>query len=379
VQLYVLAGGMSLALFLLVLELGLRIYNPIHVPLRANDIVLPVNNRFQFKNDSNFDKVDKVVVNTYNSLGFRGAPPPPPKDFDAATTVLTVGGSTTACVGLSDGKTWPDLVAAKLSGEFPSLWLNNAGMDGHSTFGHLVLLKQVVSVLKPDFVLYLTGVNDVGRGDLNDWDKGLETESASLGSSIVKHSELLSTIQVVSRTFRAIDLGVFQRKDVDVAKHPRNPIDDAAMEAVLAEHRAKHVPGYRARMLQLIQETRKAGIEPILLTQPALYGDVVDPTANVALGDLEFFAGEDTSNARLQWRVLELYNDVLRSLGTEQRVHVIELAHQMPKDSKYYTDWIHYSRAGAERVAAIVAEGLRPVLQQGSEHEHTRNFGVLSR
>lgn len=373
-----LAAGMSLGLFLLVLELGLRIYNPIHVPLRANDIVLPVNNRFQFKNDSNFDKVDKVVVNTYNSLGFRGAPPPAPKDFDAATTMLTVGGSTTACVGLSDGKTWPDLVASKLSSDVPSLWLNNAGMDGHSTFGHLVLLKQVVSALKPDYVLYLTGVNDVGRGDLNDWDKGLATQQASLGSSLVKNSELLSTIQVVSRTFRAIDLGVFQRKDVDVAKHPKKAMDDAAMEAALAEHRDKHVPGYRERMRQLVSETRKAGIEPILLTQPALYGDVVDPTTNIALGELEHYAGQDTSNARLQWRVLELYNDVVRSLAVEQRVHMIELAGQMPKDSKYYTDWIHYSRAGAERVAAIVAEGLLPVLQV-SEHEHTRNLGVLSR
>ena len=364
---------MSLTLFLFVLELGLRIYNPIHVPLRANDIVLPVNNRFQYKNDSNLDKVDAVVVNTYNSLGFRGAEPP--KDFASATTLLTIGGSTTACHGLTDGKTWPDLVAANLS-DVPKLWLNNAGLDGHSTFGHLVLLKQVVAGLKPDYVLYLTGVNDVGRADLNDWDKGLAADQASLGSSIIKHSELLSTIQVFSRTFRAIDLGVFQRKDLDVLKHPSVSIDDAAIDATLAEHRAKYVPGYRTRMLQLITETRKAGIEPVLLTQPALYGDAVDPTTNVALGDLEF-AGK--SNARQQWRVLELYNDALRELGNEHKVHVIELARQMPKDSKYYTDWIHYSRAGAERVAAIVAEGLRPLLQQGSEHEHTRNFGLLSR
>jgi lysophospholipase L1-like esterase len=369
----VLAGGLSLILALLVLEIGLRLYNPIHVPLRANDIVLPAHSRFQFKNDSNLEKVDAVVSNTYNSLGFRGAEPP--KDFADHVTVLTIGGSTTACDGLTDGKTWPDLVAAKLSGVVPKLWLNNAGLDGHSTFGHLVLLKQVVAKLKPDYVLYLIGVNDVGRADLNHWDQGLATDDASLSSAIIKHSELLSTIQVFARTFRAIDLGVFQRKDVELSKLRHVPIDEPAIAAKLAEHDTKYLPGYRARVQRLVAETRKAGIEPVLVTQPALYGDVVDPTTGVAIGDLDFV---EQGNAAQQWRILEAYNDVLRAVAAEQRVIVIELARELPKDSQYFTDWIHYSRAGAERVAAIVAEGLRPVLNEGSD-EHTRNIGFLSR
>ena len=100
---------------LMLLELLLRIHNPIPLTLRANKIVLPTNSRFVHRNVGN-KKADAVVYNTYNGLGLRG--PEKPTSFDDHLTIVTVGGSTTACVGLTDGRTWPDRLGHTLGQEF---------------------------------------------------------------------------------------------------------------------------------------------------------------------------------------------------------------------------------------------------------------------
>jgi hypothetical protein len=60
--------------------------------------------------------------------------------------------------------------------------------------------------------------------------------------------------------------------------------------------------------------------------------------------------------------VLELYNGVVRQRGKEAGVLVIDLAREMPKNSAYYYDLMHYTNGGAALVADIVAAQLTPFL-----------------
>ena len=60
----------------------------------------------------------------------------------------------------------------------------------------------------------------------------------------------------------------------------------------------------------------------------------------------------------LQWRVLELYNDVTREVAAAHGLNLIDLAQLVPKDSSLFFDWIHYSNLGAEVVAELVANAL---------------------
>ena len=351
----VLALGLSSLFGVLLLEIVLRIYNPLHLPLRGSNIVLPVNKTFTYRNAEN-DAADEVVVNSYNSLGFRGEEPPP--DFDTALTVLTIGGSTTACVGLTDGNAWPDLLSEELA--IDGLWINNAGMDGHSTFGHLQLLEQYVADLKPDYVLYLVGINDVGRDDLNEYDRSFTGSDRTVFASIVASSELLSTIQVLVRTMRAVDLGVNHHPDLDVRQAAPSSVSESEIEQTLSEHRRRFVGRYRDRLQELATATTDAGIQPIFVTQPALYGPGIDPTTGM---NLEALTTHDGSNSGLKWRTLELYNDALREMAQERELLLVDLATEMPKDSTLYFDWIHFSPAGARQVARIVAQELRSRLQ----------------
>jgi len=143
---------------LLLCEIILRIYNPFPFALKRGKLVLPSNIKTEYNNKW-INKLDPVIYFSKNSLGFRG--PEPNGDIAKLHSIIVVGGSTTECRFLSDSLTWPAQLATILSDSIPNLWLNNAGLDGHSTFGHLLLTKDYLAKLKPQFVIFLTGINDV--------------------------------------------------------------------------------------------------------------------------------------------------------------------------------------------------------------------------
>jgi len=67
--------------------------------------------------------------------------------------------------------------------------------------------------------------------------------------------------------------------------------------------------------------------------------------------------------------VLRLYNDVLRKVGKENGLLVIDLAQKMPHNSLYYYDFMHYTNEGAQKVAEIIFEDLYPfVIERGFAH-----------
>ncbi len=64
------------------------------------------------------------------------------------------------------------------------------------------------------------------------------------------------------------------------------------------------------------------------------------------------------------WKLLELYNGVMRETARQHHVLVIDLAREMPKSTEYYYDTYHYTNAGCQQVAAIIDKHLEPFLAE---------------
>jgi len=69
-------------------------------------------------------------------------------------------------------------------------------------------------------------------------------------------------------------------------------------------------------------------------------------------------------NGTLEWRLLELYNDVTRRVAVAQGLLLIDLARELPKDSRLFYDFLHFTNEGAAKVAEIVAQHLVPRLRE---------------
>jgi lysophospholipase L1-like esterase len=347
-------------LSVVLLEVLLRLYNPFDQRIRLGLLRLPTNVHYTIPMPAAYG-LDEVVVHTRNNIGFRGPDLPPSRDW--SLRILTVGGSTTECFLLSDDKTWPALLDRDLQRHFAPLWLNNAGLDGHSTFGHMLLIRNLDERIQPDLVLFLVGVNDVGRADANSYDltgtPGLHFGSVSdFIKSLGNYSEVMSLVLNIRRALMAWHLQI---------RHDPHALSDRDLSAarlapdqsarILADQ-AGPAAAYAVRLAKLVSLTRERRIAPVLVTQPALFGDAVDPTTHLDLSHFAF-QGMDGVTA---WDVLELYNEVTRRVAAEAGVPVIDLAREMPKDSIYFYDGLHFTNAGARAVSEIISRSLCPIV-----------------
>jgi len=333
------------------LEIFLRVFNPIPTRIKGDKIILPVNKKHVIENIT-IPGIDKTITQTINSLGFRG--PEKPVNFSNYLSIITVGGSTTECAYQSDDKTWSFLLEKKLKKVFRNIWLNNAGLDGHSTFGHQILMDDYLLKIKPKIVMFLIGVNDVGRDDLNNYDKdNIKNIYASFSNFFTKNSEVINLIVNMYRGQKAIEKGISH------CQYNINTMDSLTLaEDVFKKALARHnnyIEQYKKRLIKLIHTAKLNGIEPILITEPKVWGIGIDTLTGINLENRKL---SDNYNSKLDWQILELYNHTTKKVGLETQTIVIDLAEEMPKSSRYYYDALHYTNAGAERVSEIIFNDL---------------------
>ena len=347
----------STVIALLLAEAFLRVYNPLGQRIYGDQIVLPRNIHRTIRNDKN-PNLEELVQYSTNSIGFRG--PEPPRKFDRSLTVVAIGGSTTECMYLSNGKSWPEVVGRFLTPAFNPLWVNNVGLNGHSSFGHLFLLDQIVGPMRPKVAVFLIGINDVGLSVATGYD--VATERPPVTIQLARRSAIVAAVINLRRQGEARENNL-RHMQIDLAALPNIRADHNFSASLLGAHREQYVPPYKERVKTIVRLSREYGIEPVLMTQPVLYGVAADPLTLVNLNAIvvsderRLKAGRRV-RGKLAWDVLELYNDAVRAVGRERDVLVIDAAVRLPKSSQLFYDFVHFTNDGASELARIVSEDL---------------------
>ena len=349
---------------LLILEFVVRTYPPVDLRVKGDKIELPVNTERIIENDGHSWKLDSRIVFRKNSLGFRGEDPP--EDFDEHLTLVTVGASTTESRFLSEGTTWADRLGQGLETNFARIWINNAGLDGHSTFGHTVLMREYLVDLRPDVVLFLIGGTDPGSdapnvADLRMSQTGLDWSSfTAFVKSTARYSDAVALALHFLRYKKAVDLGFVYRGQIDLADLAHLSTPAAERVRRKAMHRESRLAEYRGRLQEIIEISRGHGIEPVFVTTPGLFGPAIDDVTGIDLGTID----RSGIDGNLAWEILELYNDVTRSVGEENGILVVDLARELPKSSLFYYDLIHHTKEGAAEIGSILKQAMCPFLAE---------------
>lgn len=328
----------GIVISLVLCEIILRIYNPFQSRVRGNEIILKSNYKRNVVIDPEIPGLDKQVAYSTNSIGFRG--PEPPKDWEKALTIVTVGGSTTECSLLSDDSTWPAQLYKRLNTQDKNIWLNNAGLDGCSTYGHIILMRDYVVKLKPDYVVFLIGINDLVKSSFRNEDGFLINRKESFMRKMLKKSELFTLIANISEAMKSQKADVAHGKDPYDYKNNDLNKPDSAYRAGIEQQLTKMIPDYIARVTQLTALCKQAGIKPIYVTQPKF-----DDTASYS------------------WKVMKRYNDALIAYCKGQNIPVIDLGRLMPKDVTLFYDQIHYTNKGARTIADILLPSIQTAIK----------------
>lgn len=346
--LYILYLGIIVVLFL---EIFLRFYYPFPRSFKGGNWEMPVNRTFTLHNDLN-KRLDPVIVNHRNSIGFRGEEPP--ADIANKLSILTIGGSTAACTFLPDGKTWTDQLGKQLKQQHPNVWINNAGIDGHSSYGHLNFLHYYVAGLsfKPKIALFLIGVNDIDRDDLTVVDSSKYKSTPFTLAWFQKNSKTVGFLYDLKWMIRPVHI-YNDKENWDFKSFKSIHLENAYIDSALKKQ-AVILQRFEERLNKIIALCRQYQIQPVFVTQPLVTGD-----GNAAI-DFHVFNG--TENGMLWWKKLQLYNKVTMQVADANKVFCIDLATLMPKDTFYFYDMMHYTNEGAEKVAEIICNALTPHL-----------------
>ncbi len=361
------AACVSIFVSLCFVEILLRLMYPDYLRVYGDRIVLP-------RNTTNVTQYHQPpiaghVTVTKNSLGYRG--PEPPVNVKDYISILTVGGSTTEQLLVTDGSTWTDVLASSISAVFSDVWVNNAGLDGHSTYGHLALLSQHIAALKPDVIVYLVGLNDFSL------DRATGADAGFAGNRPV--TWLQKAILMVARRSYIVAFLLEHYRNMLAAKHmliqQGHVVDFMALEHVDPNYREiattidtmqshPYVSDYKERLRILIENTKAIGALPVLVTQPVVYGTGYDDVTGIDLGtmvvsDTDEFGKKTGAELR---GLLEVYNDVTREIVATAGVPLIDLAVRMPVSTSQYYDFVHFTASGSATVAKIVFDELCPVL-----------------
>jgi lysophospholipase L1-like esterase len=346
---------------LLLLEAVLHFYNPFLTRVKGNRIVLQANKQLRYTNDI-IAGLEREIVVTRNSLGFRG--PDPPVGFERRLTLVTIGGSTTQCFMASDDKTWTALLGEMLAKSFRDTWINNAGLDGHTTFGHTVLLEDHVGKLHPKVVLFLVGANDVAIRSATAFDSENVRDRISFSDpkallkSVSAYSEATALALNLWRSLTAYQAGL-HHSNVDMTRMSTVDVSEEEQRRRVSEGaRPELLDAYSRRLNHIADLAHGFGIEPVLVTQPMLWGQGIDDMTGVDLAKVKLPGG----NGETIWRILEKYNDVTRAVCEGRKLTCIDLARAMPKGRRFFYDEAHFTVEGNLRVAEIVYRGLCPML-----------------
>ncbi len=342
-------AAFTVILLAVALEAGLRIVSPGSVFHASLDMRPNVRVRLE----SDLPGVQSGGTYSTNSWGMRGEEPP--DDWDAWTTIVCVGGSTTQCFELDDTRTWPWLLQQHLRSIRPETWVGNGGLAGHGTRMHILFVREVVDEVRPDVALFLVGVNDMVNY------LGMEPgRQAALVSSepdfewwLFCNSRLAQVAYFLKKAW--IDEVPVQGTPWARAYEPE-PLPGLEMDLPDDLHDLMHDRDFTLdKVRTLIRMSREIGVEPVFLTHPLLFDDTDYWRGIFGTYCWKTESPDSILSAATYWRMLDTINDDVIRACREEGASCYDLASAVPHSPEYFYDGVHFSEAGASLVADSVA------------------------
>lgn len=275
----------------------------------------------------------------------------------ADVRLVTVGGSTTDQKYLDDSETWQSFTERELARLGRPLVIANAGVDGQSTAGHLFTLRNWlphVADLKPEYVLFYLGINDVLKPrDRGDYDAKLDPSTWRAKSA---------TWQFL-RTLRAN----FTARSAQVAhgRMPRFADSDFTGTGLLALEQRQRLAAdltssFVANLASLRDATQQYGAAPIFVTQTAFAWNGGAGPARGLNQRIEMH-GHAMNFADIS-ALHQAMNRGLLDYCRQTSTVCIDLAGEVVLDRDDYYDYVHQTPRGAAKVGRYLAGKLAALL-----------------
>lgn len=319
-----------------------------------------------YRVDNLYGKDNPTVLYSRDTFGLRGSCPDP-KDIN----ILSMGGSTTDQRFIGDGDTYQDVLQAHLRKRLKrTVCVSNAGVDGHSTFGHIESFRKwlpLIPNLKPEFVLLYIGINDAGiRLTRNSGFDMFERDGESRIWATLREKSALFELLTLIR-----DLLVGRGVNSAYARHAIRP---PSVSDYLAATSTEGIDAliqvnseaFSNRLQTILSEIERLGAKPICVSQPHLF---VLKKGEMWLGTLNVFTYQGRSFNGLDYgKSLDSLNEVMKKRCKQARGFYVDVASKPFAATDFY-DAAHLTPVGARKLGKYLfdemeSQGIVGMLQQ---------------
>lgn len=293
---------------------------------------------------------------TTNRWGMRGEDPP--ADWEAWDTWLALGSSTTLCLYQDDSLAWPARLQTRLRAARPRTWVGNAGVDGSTVVSLGALLDTVAREAAPKGLLILPGGPDMPH-DLSDdrhgpnlFDEALFRRLSRLGDPPPGWRDRfgLGRLSHRRKTRFVPDSSGHRPWEPPALAAPEGPLPP--LDSLLPS-----LPAYRASLGRMGALARALGMRAVFLTQPIGYG--TDPAWAKREARVVSLRGRELHlSCATERRLRDAYNAALLAVCAADSLECFDLSARMSGEPRWFYDGSHFSDAGSERAAALIADYL---------------------
>jgi lysophospholipase L1-like esterase len=291
---------------------------------------------------------------SFNALGYRSPERPAAKPAGMVRVVCSGGSTTFDLLAADNAGSWPARLEERLRQVEPGVEVWNAGFPGWTTLENVISLVVRDEDLRPDLCVLFQGVNDLQPASHLPFDRQYEHGHAELAAAALGfdlapppwHRRLL-LLEAVRRAVRGPEDPWAQLAPADLGGGRRVRLPEEAVAVF-----ARNLRSYCAL-------ARAVGARPVLVTQTIrlralhLDGDRSYLGRWIPGLEPEAAAGE-----------LERLNQVLRAVAQEGSgpLLLVDAARDVGWEDSDFADPLHFAPRGSERLAALLAERLTPVV-----------------
>jgi len=280
-------------------------------------------------------------------------------------TLVFLGGSTVACIYVDEESRFPYLAGQLLEQQTGKRITSiNSGVGGNNSLHSIDILLNKIIPVKPDAVVMMHNINDLVAliYDQTYWGKN-PTRQPIVNFDFYKNLTGLKALSTMARDMYIPNLHAATRilsKKI-FGKKVKDPEDEFAhvRGKKLTIDEAAILNEFKMNLETFISICRARKITPVLMTQFNRYKPNPDPKVLAAMQGFESDSGIPVG------QFIDLYakfNQAIREVAQENGVQVIDLAKQIPQDSKYIYDVVHLNTEGSKLAAQMISDQLKSLV-----------------
>lgn len=298
-----------------------------------------------------------------NNLGFRG-PDITPAPAPGVTRIAVIGASETFGLHESEGGDYPERMQALFDSIVPGKYeVVNVGLPGLSLASMVPYIRRaVVPIGASILVVYPTPTFYLEVQPLPveyTPPRYHAPPTVTLGNLTIERGALTPRIAAKGREVlkglipNVVVMGVRQmRLTARRAEHD----DNWVWPAVPPER----IELFRIHLDRLLASAATEGLQSMIVTHANRFAGAVEDTAGSARRHLvnlmSMYYPQATSGVLIGMD--SAANAVVREIGRSRGTAVIEAERRIPASDAYFADFLHFTDAGADRMARLVVEGI---------------------